>query len=159
MKQAKFIEKLQKTTAVNINYQAADSYYWSPKNNTVFYQENDQSEVGRWTLLHETCHGLLQHTSYVTDFDLIRLELDAWEEAKVLAKSFNINIDEDHVQDCLDSYRDWQYKRSICPHCNLGGIQTDAKTYTCIFCERSWTVSKERFFRPYRKKVASVNEA
>jgi len=169
MKQIDLLEKLQATDAKSLTFTAGKSYYWSPKDKTVFYQETDKSPVGLWTLLHETCHGLLDHTSYQSDFELVMLEVDAWEKALELAVQLNnesgimnkeaeknssglIYIDQDHVQDCLDSYRDWQYKRSLCPRCELGGIQIDPRTYSCMFCNDTWKVSAARFCRPYRMK-------
>lgn len=136
-----------------LTFKPGDTYYWSPGDNTVFYQADDTSEVGLWTILHETCHGILGHTNYQSDFELVMLEVSAWDHAKRLAEVIGITIDNDHIQDCLDSYRDWQYKRSLCPRCDLGGIQITPSTYTCIFCHDTWNVSKERFFRPYRRSV------
>ncbi len=131
---------------------AAKSYYWSPVEKTIYFQTPDPSEVGLWTLLHEACHGLLDHSTYESDFELVKLEVAAWDQALVVAKGLNIEIDHEHIQDCLDSYRDWQYKRSLCPNCSLGGVQIDQKTYSCLFCDNSWNVSTERFCRPYRRK-------
>ena len=153
MKQADLVKDLQVYCADSITFTPARSYYWSPKESTVFYQENDASEVGLWTLLHEACHGLLGHKTYESDFELVLLEVAAWERAEKLAENFGLKISHDHVQDCLDSYRDWQYKRSLCPTCDLGGVQIDQKTYTCLFCNGTWNVSAARFCRPYRRKT------
>ena len=138
---------------LSIQFISADTYLWSPKERTVYYQADDPTEVGQWTLLHETCHGLLNHINYYSDFELVKLEVDAWEKAEELADSLGIKIDQEHIQDCLDSYRDWQYRRSICPKCELGGVQTDQKTYTCLFCNGTWHVSAARFCRPYRRRA------
>ena len=153
MKQIDLLKKLSETEASLLVFKPAKSYYWSPKDKTVFYQEDDKSEVGLWTLLHETCHGLLNHKSYQSDFELVMLEVDAWEKAEELGNEFGLKIDQDHVQDCLDSYRDWQYKRSLCPRCDLGGIQINTQTYSCMFCNDTWRVSAARFCRPYRSKI------
>ena len=152
MNQTKLIKSLSNKHPA-IAFQPASSYCWSPKEQTVYYQEKDASEVGLWTLLHEVSHGLLNHTTYQSDFELVLLEMKAWQEAERLAKNSVITIDPDHIQDCLDSYRDWQYKRSLCPTCGLGGVQIDQKTYHCLFCSGKWHVSEARFCRPYRKKV------
>lgn len=154
MTQAKLLQKLQDYCDDAIVFTADKSYYWSPKDRTVFYQNNDESEVGLWTLLHEACHGLLEHKSYQSDFELVLLEVSAWEKAGQLATEFNLKIDQDHVQDCLDSYRDWQYKRSLCPRCDLGGVQISASSYKCMFCGDAWHVSAARFCRPYRRKAS-----
>lgn len=153
MKQIELLKNLEKYQDETINFKQASSYYWSPKERTVYYQENDNSEVGNWTLLHELSHGLLRHETYQSDYELVLLEVKAWEHAEKLAKELKIKIDDDHIQDCLDSYRDWQYKRSICPDCALGGVQVDTKTYSCLFCAKSWHVSESRFCRPYRRRA------
>lgn len=155
MKQAELIANLKANHgAESLLFSPADTYYWSPKEKTVFYQTNDQSEIGLWTLLHETCHGLLGHINYTSDFELIGLEVDAWDKAVELGKQMELKIDNEHIQDCLDSYRDWQYKRSLCPHCELGGVQISPTTYMCLFCDNDWHVSTARFCRPYRRKVS-----
>ena len=152
MKQSKLISQLDEYCGRTLLFMPSESYYWSPSNQTVFYQKDDSSEIGSWTMLHEACHGLLDHQTYESDFELVKLEVEAWERAEKLAADFGINLDQEHVQDCLDSYRDWQYKRSLCPRCDLGGVQIDQKTYSCLFCSDKWHVSESRFCRPYRSK-------
>ena len=149
--QNKLIQKLKKLDE-HINFEPSTSYYWSPKNQTVYFQNGDATEVGLWTLLHEVSHGLLGHTTYESDFELVLLEVKAWEHAQKIAEEVKVIIDENHIQDCLDSYRDWQYKRSLCPDCDLGGVQIDQKTYSCLFCRGKWNVSEARFCRPYRRR-------
>jgi len=156
MTQNKLISELAEYCGDTVEFKPSESYYWSPGDKTIYYQANDATEVGLWTLLHETCHALLEHKTYSSDFELVKLEVASWNQAEQLADRFGIKIDQDHIQDCLDSYRDWQYKRSLCPGCDLGGVQTDQtdqKTYSCLFCNNTWQVSKERFLRPYRKKT------
>jgi hypothetical protein len=148
--QAKLLEQLKDYCGNRVVFTPGESYYWSPQDRTVYYQADDASQIGLWTLFHEACHGILEHKNYLSDFELVLLEVEAWKRAEKLASDFGLMIDPDHVQDCLDSYRDWQYKRSLCPRCDLGGVQLNQKTYSCVFCHDSWHVSKERFFRPYR---------
>ena len=160
----------------DLHFLPSDTYYWSPSDRTVYYKKADRSESGVWSLLHEVGHGILGHTKYYSDFELVRMEMEAWEKAKeiaaglnderrttndelvassVLNSQFSIIINEDHIQDCLDSYRDWLHKRSLCPDCRLSSIQTDAQTYTCVFCHKKWHVTAERFCRPYRKTLST----
>jgi hypothetical protein len=152
MNQAKLLKKLHDYCGDDLTFMPGQSYYWSPRDRAVFYQQNDATEIGVWTLLHEACHGLSNHRSYQSDFELVLLEVEAWERAEKLATEFGIEIHNDHMQDCLDSYRDWQYKRSLCPRCGLGGIQTTVNSYRCLFCSDAWHVSAARFCRPYRRK-------
>lgn len=153
MTQIDLLKQLQEYCGDNLTFRPGKSYYWSPKDRVVFYQQKDPSVIGLWTLLHEACHGLLGHKSYQSDFELVLLEVEAWERAERLATDFGLKIDQEHVQDCLDSYRDWQYKRSLCPRCDLGGIQINPSSYNCMFCGDTWHVSAARFCRPYRRKA------
>lgn len=127
------------------------AFYWSPQTRQVFYTLN-RSQTGLWSILHETAHALLEHTRYSLDFELLQMEVAAWEHAKKLAEKYSITIDEDHVQDCLDSYRDWLYKRSICPSCGNKSVQHDQELrYICFNCHSTWNVASSRFCRPYRQ--------
>jgi Zn-dependent peptidase ImmA (M78 family) len=80
-----------------IKFRPGDKFYWSPETKEVFYDKAASQQNGVWSLLHETGHALLEHVSYKADFELIRLEVAAWEKAKALASDMQIRIDEDHV--------------------------------------------------------------
>lgn len=137
-----------------ITFLQGDTFFWSPKEQTVHY-ESTASKENTWKLLHETAHGILGHTNYQTDFGLLSLEAQAWHKAKDLGKNYGITIDEDHVEDCLDSYRDWLHARSSCPTCHAISLQNDPTTYQCLNCHSIWHVSRSRFCRPYRRSVAA----
>lgn len=134
-----------------ITFTASSRFYWSPKQRTVFYDQAKQDKAADWALLHELSHGLLGHAHYKTDFELLQLEVSAWHKAKQVAESYKIIIDEDHVQDCLDTYRDWLHARSTCPSCTEHGLQRDNAVYYCLNCNNEWRVSSARFCRPYRR--------
>lgn len=152
MNQEKLIKNILKKHP-SINFERSETYYWSPSNQTVYYGSGNTTTEGLWALLHESGHALLSHLQYYSDVELVEMEMEAWEKAKELAQEQDLKIDEDHAQDCLDSYRDWLHRRSLCPDCNLSSIQTDTLTYSCIFCNKKWRVSNERFCRPYRKAI------
>jgi len=146
----KILKQLQKDHP-DLCYKEGESFCWSPQSKQIFYILKS-SQYGSWAILHETAHALLGHTRYSLDFELLKMEVAAWEAAKELAKKYNITIDEDHIQDCLDSYRDWLYKRSICPTCGNKSIQQDEKPrYQCFNCRSTWSVASSRFCRPYRQ--------
>ncbi len=135
------------------DFVAAKTFYWSPSDRVVHYRQESLKEPhGSWSLLHELSHGLLNHANYESDFELLQMEVDAWERAKKLAAQYNINIDADHIEDCIDTYRDWLYQRSTCPTCTNCSLQTDHRTYRCLNCGTSWHVSASRLCRPYRRK-------
>lgn len=135
----------------NIHFKLSDSYYWSPRKNTVHYRKNIDSEKASWPILHELGHAVLEHKSFKSDFELIKMEIDAWQKAKELALKYNYSIEEEHIQDCLDTYRDWLYKRSTCPWCTSSGLQIESNLYRCLNCNNTWQVSASRKCRTYRK--------
>ncbi|HEY4964719.1 MAG TPA: hypothetical protein VIH90_08595 [Candidatus Saccharimonadales bacterium] len=138
-----------------INFSLSDNYYWSPETNEIFYKNNLETELGQWSLIHEVGHALLEHKSYDADFMLIRLEVEAWNKAKEISNDLGISINEDHIQDCLDTYRDWIFKRSICPNCTTKCFQqSDFSHYSCFNCHATWRVTPSRFCRTYRTKEA-----
>jgi hypothetical protein len=53
----------------------------------------------------------------------------------------------------LDTYRDWLYKRSICPTCTAKCLQQgDFVHYRCFNCHTTWRVTASRFCRAYRRQ-------
>jgi len=132
-------------------YRPGKSFSWSPETNEIFYDKGKPNQNHSWSLLHETGHALLSHNRYDADLELIKLEVAAWEKAKEIATSLNIVIDEDHIQDCLDTYRDWLYQRSVCPRCNNKSLQQEnIEQYQCFNCHMVWEVTPSRFCRAYR---------
>lgn len=143
-----------------VTYREGPLFYWSPKTSEVFYSQKSTEEASVWSLLHETGHALLGHDTYHSDFELVRLEVAAWEKAKLLGKELGIHIDEDHIQDCLDTYRDWLCARSVCPHCNTRALQQgDLQHYQCFNCRAKWKVTPSRFCRAYRLTVPDLDAA
>lgn len=141
----------------DLRFTASDQYCWSPETGEIMYIKSDLSSKildlrsAEWSLLHETGHALLEHQTYHADVELLRLEVAAWERAKLLAAELDIKIDEDHIQDCLDTYRDWLDKRSVCPTCATKSLQQDNHSaYHCYNCHATWRVSSNRFCRAYR---------
>lgn len=135
----------------HITFTSSSTFYWSPKEQTVYYDATKKADPAAWALVHELSHGLLEHKTYKTDFELLQLEAEAWHKAKEVGARYGIVIQEDHIQDCLDTYRDWLHARSKCPACGEHGLQQKNGDYVCINCENSWHVSSERFCRPYRR--------
>lgn len=111
------------------------------------------SEHGVWTVLHELGHALLNHTDYRYDIELLQMEAAAWARAHELAAGYGVQINEDHVQDCLDTYRDWLHLRATCPACYGRSLQASVRSYHCHNCGSEWQVSRSRLCRPYRLQV------
>ncbi len=132
-----------------IKFQSGNAFYWSPKHKSITYKP-DNSEESIWALLHETAHALLGHKDYDSDLELLLLEVAAWAKACEVARDLGVDINEEHIQDCLDTYRDWLHQRSTCPRCSVVSLQVSASEYGCHNCDARWRVSTSRFCRPYR---------
>lgn len=135
-----------------VKFIASDRFQWSPEENAIYFTKDTKNNG--WSLLHEAGHMLCDHINYSHDFGLLRMEVEAWEKARKLAEKYNHKIDEEHIDKCLDTYRDWLHKRSSCPKCTQAGIERTTGNYHCINCGHRWKVSSERFCRPYRKSFS-----
>ena len=122
-------------------YEKSSVCSWDPTNHTILYTENtDPSQV-----LHELGHALLGHESFTHDISLLSIERAAWVYAKTnLAASYSVSISNGLIEESLDSYRDWIHKRSLCPHCEVNGVQQTKTTYHCTVCDRTWKVNDAR---------------
>lgn len=146
----KLVETLQ-TRFPGLRFAPGRQFCWSPETGEIIYKPGAHNHRAAWSLLHETGHALLGHQGYKGDFELLKLEIDAWQRARLLAAELDLTIDEDHIEDCLDTYRDWLYKRSICPSCSAKCLQQgDFVHYRCFNCHTVWRVSASRFCRAYR---------
>ncbi len=152
------IKKLEKTYP-KLKYLAGNQFYWSAETNEIFYKKTRSNTQDKWSLLHETGHALLNHHTYSSDYHLIKLERDAWDKALELAIKLDVDIDKNHVEDCLDTYREWLYKRSICPTCTTKCLQNnDLIHYQCFNCHTIWKVSNNRLCRSYRSSKNTNKE-
>ena len=142
----------------SLTFTAGDSFHWSPRQQQVFYIPNVIHERASWSLLHEVSHGLLGHQDYTSDFELLKLEVEAWDKALQLAATYDLTIKPEHIQKCLNTYRDWLHQRSTCPTCTNKSLQTDPKHYHCFNCDTTWKVSSSRFCRPYRRSAPVKSE-
>lgn len=135
-----------------LSFTAGKQFYWSPETGEIFYQLGAHGQKAEWSLLHETGHAALSHQSYEGDFELLQMELAAWQKARRIGQEVGTTISEEHIQDCLDTYRDWLYKRSVCPSCGTKCLQQDDFAhYNCFNCHTVWRVSASRFCRAYRR--------
>jgi hypothetical protein len=149
--------KSLKAAYPQFRFKSGEIPFWSPKEKTVYYTQLSEDE-SVWGLLHETGHALLSHQNFTTDADLLRKELDAWARANLLALHYDLHIPDEHIQDCLDSYRDWLHKRSMCPTCDSHGVQSPDKAYRCLNCNASWNVSTSNTCRPYRRSKSLITK-
>jgi hypothetical protein len=126
--------------------------HWSPGSKTVTYNLDQPLRELRYGVLHELAHALLGHADYQNDFELLKLEANAWDMASEIGHRYHVDIGSDHIQNCLDTYRDWLHRRSACPNCGMHVLQKDSASYHCFNCQTNWKVSPGRFVRSYRRK-------
>lgn len=136
-----------------LHFSAGADFYWSPTDTTVYYIA-DSSDLP--SLLHETAHGALGHTYYSKDITLLEMERAAWTYAsQQLGPIYKITINDDAIEDALDTYRDWLHARSTCPNCQAIGVQTSKHQYSCVACHEKWRVNDARVCALRRYKVST----
>lgn len=146
------VNKLQEDYP-NITFSEGADFYWSPSDNTVYYDAGSDSLE---SLLHELAHGLLGHVSYTRDVQLLEMERDAWNHARtILASRYGVVISKEMMEYALDSYRDWLHARSICPSCQATGVQMQKDTYKCLACRSKWRVNEARVCALRRYKITN----
>lgn len=143
----KFVHKLRQDFP-DFRFISGDAPQWSPHVRQITYVDEDTS-MALYGVLHELGHALLGHKTYDSDAVLIQKEASAWSKAVAVATMYGVQIEEEHIQLCLDTYRDWLHKRSTCPQCQSHGVQLD-NIYRCLNCAAHWRVTTARFCRTYR---------
>lgn len=144
-----FIAKLRQDFP-EFSFKPGAQDHWSPRTGTITYKSDMPMRDLQFSMLHELAHALLGHTNYHNDFELIKLESAAWELAAEIGKKYGVKIDDEHIQNCLDTYRDWLHARSTCPTCDMNVLQKDPHHYRCFNCGTEWSVTTGHFVRPYR---------
>lgn len=143
----KLIEQLR-TDFEQFLFQTDETCRWSSDNNTVFYIDGDEIN-----LLHELGHALCEHKNFVQDIELLHIEREAWEEAKLIGERYGVMISNDKIESAMDEYRDWLHQRSLCPNCNQTGLQRRSDyRYKCLNCDTVWTVNDARNYGLRRHK-------
>ncbi len=140
----------------DIQFTIGDDFLWSYQDKKIAHPEI-KNEHDLAYLLHEVGHSQLGHSSYSRDILLLRMEQDAWQYAvDHLASAYasSVSMDDDIVNESLDSYRHWLNARSTCPYCQAIGLETDSGQYTCLICKKTWTVNEARScqLRRYKQK-------
>ena len=124
-----------------LTFTPAERFYWSPAEKVIYYDpKSKKAEV----LLHEISHSLLGHADYTRDVELLAMERQAWDKAVSIAQKYDIKIEDETVQDYLDTYREWLNARSTCPECQATGHEASKHLYKCIACGHSWRVNEAR---------------
>jgi hypothetical protein len=135
------------------SFVVGNDFIWSPDLQQITYK-TPVYMADIWSLLHEIAHAKLSHNTYTLDVELIAREVDAWRYAqKKLAPAYGLEIDQNYIEDHLDTYRFWLHQRSRCPQCNQNGFQTSQNTYNCNNCRCLWRVNEARRNRLKRVRL------
>ena len=126
----------------NLTFQTGEVFGWNHSACAITY--NPATNDADLYLLHEIGHALLDHRTFHHDIDLLKMERDAWTQARAFGVELQIEIDGDIIEDSLNTYRDWLHNRSLCPNCNATGIQSESHLYRCLACGETWRVNDAR---------------
>lgn len=141
-KKKSIIEQI-KNDYPEFKFEYSDSFSWSHEKSTIYY--NEKSISNDWPfLLHELAHGLLNHSDYSHAIDLMQIERDAWDYARILSRDHDLEISEELIEQSLDTYREWLHKRSSCPECAAVGLESEHNHYFCLECQLNWIVNDAR---------------
>lgn len=131
-------------------------FHWSAKENCIYYNKKLLTEtVGLFQLFHEIGHALSGHTSFHSGVQLLKMEVEAWKRAQIIADTYGLVISEQQIEQCLDSYRDWLHRRSVCPQCQVIATEVSDCRYRCFNCQQQWKVPDNQQLRHYRLKLVS----
>jgi uncharacterized protein YgbK (DUF1537 family) len=125
-----------------IIFQTGNAFHWNHLEHTLTY--DPMHPHAAQYIFHELAHATLGHQGYTNSVQLLEMERDAWQHASQLAHGYGVTIEDDVVQESLDSYRDWLHQRSLCPHCAATGVESAMFRYTCLACGHSWLSNEAR---------------
>lgn len=154
------IDRLIQDYRTQFQFSKSNQFKWSPSNDTIYFDiSRINNGQGIWTLLHEIGHAVLAHNNFTNDMDLIRYERAAWDKAIEIAKLYNLSIDEDYIENCMDTYRLWLKNRSTCPDCHNVSLQHDQIHYKCFNCSCVWRVPSSQSHKTTKFKKIPALEA
>ncbi|MBQ2695270.1 hypothetical protein IJG04_01375 [Candidatus Saccharibacteria bacterium] len=126
-----FLKRL-KTDYSDLRFRNGRKFAFRPPKTVILGPVEPFSEL---LALHEVSHAILGHKTFRMDVERLRMESEAWDKARELAIEYGIEINEDLIEDELDTYRDWLHQRSRCPKCGLTRFQTQDTKYHCPQCD------------------------
>ena len=131
LEQVEFVEELKRDYA-GFRYRMGRKFTFRPPRTVVLGPPEPFLEL---LVLHEVSHGICGHKDFRMDVMRLKMEVQAWEKAKELASQYSIEVNEELIQEELDTYREWLHQKSRCPQCGLTRYQTMDSLYHCPRCE------------------------
>ncbi len=116
----------------DLRFVAGEKFAFRPPRTIVYEQGAANFDL---LTLHEVGHALCGHKTFKMNIRRLKMEVEAWEKARELAKSYGVPFDDDVVQDELDTYRNWLHQKSRCPKCGLTRFETPEGEYRCPQCD------------------------
>jgi hypothetical protein len=102
-----------------------------------------KSIEGKVSLLHEIAHQQLGHFHYNYDLELFMMEVEAWHLTRELAYKHGLAINDEYIEECIDTYDSWVEARANCPKCETFCLQEAEAQYHCFRCDTRWKVSTD----------------
>ena len=115
----------------DLRFKAGKKFAFRPPRTIILGPKEPKDEM---LVLHEVAHALCGHKDFRVDVERVRMECEAWGKAKELAQIYGIEVDEEMIQNELDTYRDWLHQKSRCRACGLTRFQTTDGRYHCPRC-------------------------
>lgn len=136
-------------------FEVGDQFSWSYRHKTILYPSVQSPTIEFiWSLLHELGHAAQGHRTYRDDLELLMMEVAAWKEAKRIAVTYELDIDDEYIESSIDTYRSWLHKRSTCIECTQNSFPLSQTKYRCFNCNTEWQVPASRLCAIRRRKVA-----
>lgn len=129
----KFCEQLREEYP-NLCWRVGKKFAYRPPR-TIVVEQNFEQDCYNLLVLHELGHALCEHKNYGTDAERLKMERQAWEKARELAKKYEVEYVEELVEEKLDSYREWLHQKSTCKRCGLTMYQKRNGGYFCPQCD------------------------
>lgn len=118
----------------DLRFVAGKKFAFRPPRTIIYEQEAANFDL---LVLHEVGHALCGHKTFKMNIKRLKMEMEAWEKARELAKKYDVPFDDDVAQGELDTYRNWLHQKSRCPKCGLTRFETPEGEYRCPQCDYS----------------------
>ena len=120
----------------NFSFRPGKKFKFRPKSTIYYIPPTSVSDSFPLLLLHELSHALLGHFTFTSQHQRLKLESAAWEKTRSLCDLYSVPFDPSLAEAELDTYRNWLYKKSLCPSCSSVCAELDLSTLFCPLCEK-----------------------
>jgi hypothetical protein len=94
------------TLVDEVRFHPSEVFHFDPSQLVIYFDPRRIStDNGRFQLLHEVSHLLLGHPYRLPREDRWRMERDAWDVARILARNFMVSIHPEYAEVQLEELR------------------------------------------------------